>query len=71
MNCPDRARSNSISAQLPDAVKNLREFSQAEARLLGSVNYCFFPASLEESAQSQGAEENQPQSGRPFFRIPR
>jgi hypothetical protein len=71
MNCPDHVRSSLNAAQLPDALKSLRQFSQAEAQLLGSVNYRFFPSSLLQPSQSQGAEINQPQSARPSIRMPR
>jgi hypothetical protein len=71
MNCPDHARSSLNAAELPDTLKSLRQFSQAEAQLLGSVNYCFFPSSLFEASQSQGTEETPPESAHTLLRVPR
>jgi hypothetical protein len=52
---PDETQRKLNARALPDAVRVLRQFSQAEARLLGSVNYCFFPSPLEQPAQSTEA----------------
>jgi hypothetical protein len=71
MNCPDHARSSLYAAELPDALKSLSQFSQAEAQLLGSVNYCFFPSSLFRPEQLQSTEKNQPHSARPFIGMSR
>jgi hypothetical protein len=71
MNSPDHARSCLNAPELPDILKSLRQFSQAEAQLLGSVNYCFLPSSLLRTEQFEGTEENQPQSACPFIGMPR
>jgi hypothetical protein len=67
----DKSRSELNAESLPDTVRNLRHFSQAEAQLLGSVNYCFFPSSLVQPAQSAGIENTQPESNNRLTRMPR
>jgi hypothetical protein len=56
---------------LPDAVRIFRHFSQAEAQLLGSVNYCFFPASLVQSPKATGNDDTQQESSDRLTRVPR
>jgi hypothetical protein len=71
MICPDKERSTLNAEALPDPVRKLRQFSQAEAQLLGSVNYCFFPSPPAQPAQSPSNGDTQPESITRFTRVPR
>ena len=70
MICPDKARSEFDITRLPDTLRNLRHFSQAEAHLLGSVNYCFFPSPFVDSAPSMDIEDTQQQSSSRSIKVP-
>ena len=68
---PEKDHRTSNAGALPDDVRNLRHFSQAEAQLLGSVKYCFFPSSLLQPAQSTRTEAAQLESTSRLARVPR
>lgn len=51
MICPDETRSTLNAEPSPGTVWDLRQLSQAEAQVLGSVNYCVLPTPTLEPVQ--------------------
>lgn len=61
---PDHSRNTLAADALSGAVRDLRQISQAEAQLLGSVNYRILPTPTLEPYRQTASGEAQPTSTR-------